>query len=126
MKIKLKQLIDARGAIPSNSSSGSAKTRYKMAKFLVATQDDFQIYAKQYNDIMLECGEANEDGSFGDQSGFIKIKPDMVKTYQEKKADLAEIEVEAPDINFTETELEEMGLSVNDIVRLFPFIKEEE
>ena len=86
------------------------KLVYKLTKF-------FEVVNKE--------AELDEDGKFARSDDGLrkKKKKDRLTVCEEKLQELANLEVEAPDIKFSMDELPE-GLSVQELSYLIPFIEE--
>ena len=124
--MKLIELIEARNALPLDARDASAKTKYKIAKFLMATKPDFDYYSSEYTNIVTAAAKLDEAGQMIiDAKGGLAIDPAKAPDYLKKTKELQEVEVTTETPKFTNEELEEMHLSVGDTLKLFPFIEEE-
>lgn len=123
--MKLKELVDARGVIPMGNTAAPLKTKYKLAKFLSQTGEDFAFYTAEYRKIIDETADKTESGVV-DANGMIHIPADKIEEYNRRVTELNEMKVATPDVSFTTDELEPLALSIESVAKLFPFIKEDE
>ena len=101
------------------------KLVYKLTKFFEVVNKEAEFYREELAKILNEYAERDEDGKVAttDDGLSIKIKKDRLTVCEEKLQELANLEVEAPDIKFSMDELPE-GLSVQELSYLMPFIEE--
>lgn len=101
------------------------KLVYKLTKFFEVVNKEAEFYREELAKILNEYAERDEDGKVAttDDGLSIKIKKDCLTVCEEKLQELANLEVEAPDIKFSMDELPE-GLSVQELSYLMPFIEE--
>ena len=101
------------------------KLVYKLTKFFEVVNKEAEFYREELAKILNEYAERDEDGKVAttDDGLSIKIKKDCLTVCEEKLQELANLEVEVPDIKFSMDELPE-GLSVQELSYLMPFIEE--
>ena len=120
------KLVEARNALPLGNVSASAKTKYKVARFIVASQNDFDYYTTEYTKLVNECAERDESGKIEMKpSGEIAISQDKASEFLSKTKELNEVEVDTVLPKFSVEEIDELGLSVGATLKLFDFIEEE-
>lgn len=124
--MRIKEVLTIRMNIPSASTSGRVSTRYKMAKFMKATEDDYSFYVKQYQDIMNDCALRGEDGNIKHDGERVALNPSKVDEYVRRMEELDGQEVECPSITFSVDELEPFDLSVDALLALDPIIVQKE
>lgn len=118
----LKTILTIRKHLPTDTKAGSIETRYKMAKFLKATADEYEFYVKQYQTIMNECALRKDDGSIETDAERIALDPSKIDEYLARMKELDGTVIEAPGITFTINELAPMELSVEALLALDPII----
>lgn len=104
-----------------------AKVAYKFNRLCIDLNESNEFYQESLERIIMEYGERDEDGSYKktpDGNG-IQIKKDLIQVAQKEINDLWELDVTAPDIEFTIDELDGLQLSIEDFNSMLPFIKEE-
>lgn len=101
------------------------KLVYKLTKFFEVVNKEAEFYREELAKILNEYAERDEEGKIAttDDGLSVKIKKGCLAVCEEKLQELADLEVEAPDIKFTMDELPE-GLSVQELSYLMPFIEE--
>ena len=103
------------------------KTVYKLSKFFDTIKKDADFYREKLAEILNEYAQRDEENKviITEDGKSIKIKEDSISECEQKLKDLADIEVDAPQIKFSLYELPD-GISVQELSLLMPFIKEEE
>lgn len=102
------------------------KTSYKIAKLLLAIDEEAKLYDKQFEGIRDTYAETTEDGNFvfTEDGRNIKIKEGLEKECNAAVLELNNIEVELPNVIFSIDELAESTISAEELVFLFPFIED--
>lgn len=115
----ISELIAIRKCLPTESTKGSIQTKYKIAKFLKATEDDETFFNETMKKIIFECTEKDEDGNVkqAPNGGFF-IKPEEVDSFNERVSELNDTEATNVDIRFTIDELSYFELSAKDLIAL--------
>ena len=102
------------------------KTSYKFAKLFSSINNKFEFYQSQISLIISNYSEKDENGEpVTTTDGNFKIQKDKIDTCQQKIEELANLNVEVPDIKFTFDELEQLELSVGQFMLLMDFCEEE-
>lgn len=103
------------------------KVAFKLNKLLKSIEDHFNFYRDQINNIILEYGQLNEDGSpkLADDGVNYLIREGQQLNFQEKINELSNLIVEIPDdIKFTLDELDQITINVQDMYLFSRFIEE--
>lgn len=90
------------------------RTAYKITKLINEMQPDVDFFKEKYTEINSQY---MVDG---------KVPDDKFHEYQSKIEELLAIEVDLPKTRFTQEELEQLELDLNEIKVLFPLIEETE
>lgn len=103
----------------------SIQTQYKFLKIFNAIQPEIQIINLQKEELAKKYAEKDENGQMlFSEDGGIKIKPDLLLECAKKLEELNEIKITLVDIYFSISELEDLGLTLEDLMYLEPFIKD--
>lgn len=110
-----------------NNEKFSIKTAYKFAKLFKKLTEEKEILDELIKNIFNEYGKKDENGELvQNEKGSILF--DSVQKQTEcmnKLNDLAETEIEIEDFYFSLDEIGDIKASIDDIVGLIPFIKED-
>lgn len=125
--MKLIDLYNAEGLYDKLSSRTdlSIKLVYKLTKFFEVVKKESDFYREELTKILNEYAERDEDDKIATTNDglSIKIKKDCLSECEEKLRELADLEVDEPNVKFNINELPE-GLSVHELGYLMPFIEE--
>lgn len=104
----------------------SVKLAYRLNQIEEICEKKSNFYEITMRDIITRYSEKDSDGNpvFLEDNKSVKIKSDSIAECTEKIQELAELEVEVPDISFTLEELGDIKLSLTEVKALMPFIKE--
>lgn len=104
----------------------SIKTAYKMNKIYERAVQEQTFIQKQQQKIAEKYAQRDTSGNLllTDDKTDILVEPSKMNECKKALRELAEIEVELPDYNFTLDELEPLKLSINDLQPLMNFICE--
>lgn len=104
--------------------SFSIETQYKFLKISKVVQTEQAILNEQKEILVKKYAETDEKGDFiTTKDGGIKIKDEFLTACLEKVVELNSIEISFPDIYFSLSELEPLGLTLQELMYLEPFIK---
>lgn len=104
----------------------SAKVAYKFNKLCIGLNSDANFYQEEVDKLIQQYADREEDGSVKkSEDGGVKIQADKVETVQKEINNLWDLEVDAPNIQFTIEELDDLKLSIEDFNAMLPFIKED-
>lgn len=103
-----------------------AKVAYKFNKLCIGLNSDANFYQEEVDKLIQQYADREEDGSVKkSEDGGVKIQADKVETVQKEINNLWDLEVDAPDVQFTIEELDDLKLSIEDFNAMLPFIKED-
>lgn len=103
----------------------SVQTQYKFLKILKAVQSEIEIFDQQRQSLIKDYAELDENGNIiQSENGGIKIKEDKFEECSEKIREINSIQIQFPDIYFSLDELEPLGLTLEELSLLDPFIKD--
>lgn len=124
--IKVGKLIRAKGVlIPYFKAKLSPKLSYKLMKFINQIETEERFFNEKLKEIINLYGEKDDKGNLIPLDGGIKIKDDEREECNNALEELDSVEVEMPTVDFTLEELNEIKLSIEDMVALSDFIKDE-
>lgn len=117
--MKLSELLEIRKCLPVSSTKGSIQTKYKIAKFLKATEDDETFFNETMKKIIFECVEKDDSGNIkqAPNGGFF-INDEFRDSFSERVIELNDAEATSVDIRFTIDELADFELSAKDLIAL--------
>lgn len=104
------------------------KLAYRLNQIEEICEKKVVFYETKMRDIITRYSEKDNDGNpvFLEDNKSIKISPEHVQECTKKIQELAELDVDLPDIKFTLDQLGELKLSVLEVKALMPFIDEED
>lgn len=110
-----------------NNEKFSVKTAYKFAKLFKKLTEEKEILDELIKNIFNEYGKKDENGELvQNEKGSILFDSAQKQTEcMNKLNDLAETEIEIEDFYFSLDEIGDIKASIDDIVGLIPFIKED-
>lgn len=104
--------------------SFSIQTQYKFLKLKKVVQEELQLY---YNQLagLRQFVEVDEQGQpVVSEDGGIRIKEEDIENCTKLINEINRMEIQLPDIYFSLDELENLGLTLAELDKLSPFIKE--
>lgn len=104
--------------------SFSIQTQYKFLKLKKIVQEELQLY---YNQLagLRQFVEVDEQGQpVVSEDGGIRIKEEDIENCTKLINEINQMEIQLPDIYFSLDELENLGLTLAELDKLSPFIKE--
>lgn len=109
----------------SSRTDLSVVSTYKLLKIFNQLKPDADFYREKLVTILNDYAERDDTGKaiVTENGQKIQIQPDKLEECEQKLQELAEIEIQEPEITFTLNEIPE-GLSVQEFNLLMPFIKE--
>ena len=125
--MKLSDIIKVRGIfLQIKDTKMPIKTSYQIARFLQKTDVDATFYGDKYRDIINDCAELKEDGtpSISDDGQNIKIKEDKIQDCVAMIQELESTEIENFDLKINISDLENSGLTVEQLYILMDYIVE--
>lgn len=125
MKININELVQIGNLCEKFSNRVvSARLAYKLAKLSKAISEDINFYQEKYIEYLEMFGEKDEKGDFVSVSGNIKIISGLEQECKEKFNELNSIEVEIPNIKFSLEELEQLNMTMKDMLVFELFVEE--
>ena len=104
------------------------KTTYKFTRLFKEIEEQVEFFNTTLSDLIEEYGQKDENGNYiltDDQNG-VKIQEDKYEECMSKINELNNLEVNLDYIpNFTLEELDNLELSIEEMVLLMPFITED-
>lgn len=102
----------------------SIETQYKFLKISKVVDNELSIINEQKELLVKQFAEYDENGQIlMNEDGGIKIKEESLNECLKKVIELNQITITFPDIYFSLSELENLGLTLQDLMYLEPFIK---
>lgn len=125
MKININELVQIGNLCEKFSNRVvSARLAYKLAKLSKAISEDINFYQEKYIEYLEMFGERDENGDFISNKGNIKIISGLEQECKEKFNELNSIEVEIPNIKFSLEELEQLNMTMKDMLVFDLFVDE--
>lgn len=127
MTIKMYQVLEFQSFYEKiKDKKMSIKTTYKFSKLLSKLESEFSFYQSEFQKILNNYGEKEENGNFvlTDDGQGVKIKSNCMFDCQKEIKELHNIEINIDDISFTLEELESLEITMGEMNILMPFIKE--
>lgn len=129
MDLKISQVMEFHSVYSTlKEQEMPLKLAYRLNQIEDICEKKVVFYETKMRDIITRYSEKDSDGNpvFLEDNKSIKIKPECIQECTGKIQELAELEVELPDVKFTLNELGELKLSVLEVKALMPFIDEED
>lgn len=129
MDLKISQVMEFHSVYSTlKEQDMPIKLAYRLNQIEDICEKKVMFYEAKMRDIIAKYSEKDNDGNpvFLEDNKSIKIKADCVQECTERIQELAELDVELPDIKFTLDQLGELKLSVTEVKALMPFISEED
>lgn len=100
------------------------RTQYNFIKLYKALEQELEIIGEQEKQLLELYAEKDENGEFIVlENGGYKIISDKLSECQQKVIEMDSVEIVMPDIKFTLDELQNLGLSMEELLLLDDFIK---
>ena len=125
--MKLSDVIKVRGIfLQIKDTKMPIKTSYQIARFLQKTDSDATFYSDKYRDIINECAELKEDGTpdTSEDGMNIKIREDKIQDCVTMIQELEATDVGDFALKINVTDLENSGLTVEQLYILMDYIVE--
>ena len=125
--MKLSEIIKVRGIfLQIKDTKMPIKTSYQIARFLQRTDSDAAFYSDKYRDIINECAELKEDGTpdTSEDGMNIKIREDKIQDCVTMIQELEATDVGDFALKINVTDLENAGLTVEQLYILMDYIVE--
>lgn len=128
MILKMQQVVEFHTTYSKiKEQEMSVKLAYRLNQIEEICEKKNSFYEITMRDIITRYSEKDGDGNPVTLAAInsIKIKSEFIDECAKEIQELAELEVELPDITFTLDNLESLKLSASEVKALMPFIKEE-
>lgn len=113
--MNVKSIIEIRGIFEKRRGEVySFPLALKIVRFLESTKTVDALFRERMIRILDECVEKDEVGDFVPAAGGYKLRTEKIKDYEEKKRELEE-EMTEDTIFFSEKEIEELRLTVDEL-----------
>lgn len=126
MNIKSLQALDA--IYPKiKTKTANVRLLYKMSKLMRQVAADLQFHNEHERALLDIYAQKNEDGSYKltDAQDGVLIIPEKIQEFQEKYAELMNMDYNNYDFEFTFDELEALELTFDEFQAFISFIKED-
>lgn len=99
-------------------------TAFKLNKLYRALKENADFYQKTFTDLIQTYSLKDENGNlrYNEDKTIILIIPEKMEECNTRLRELDELDVAAPEIKFSESELEPLGLSLEEVEILIDFI----
>lgn len=124
--MKLSELIAIRKALPMDATKASIQTRFKIVRFLKATETDAEFYENEASKIIADCAEKDEKNQILHNESGIPIAEDKKELFISRMAELDNTKANCPKLRLSMDEADKLELSVEKLLVLNDFIKEAE
>lgn len=129
MKIKYNKMVQIKNScMKLKDKKLSIKTAYKLAKILKTVEEEDAFFREEYKKILDAYAEKDENNNYvytDENKTNIKIQSALVEEAQNKLFDLENLDIDFPDYSFTFEDFEKIDLSMDDLMGLVDFIKED-
>lgn len=124
--MKLYNLIQIKNIFaPHIQEKLSMGLSYKIFKLIKRIEEEESFFEQKRQEIINEFGEKDGAGQLAiSAEGFVQIPPDRQTAAQKALDELAQLEVELPQIVFTIDELADIKFSIQEVALLEPLLKE--
>lgn len=99
-------------------------TAFKLNKLYRGLKENADFYQKTFTDLIQTYSLKDENGNlrYNEDKTIILIIPEKIEECNTRLRELDELDVAAPEIKFFESELEPLGLSLEEVEILIDFI----
>lgn len=102
----------------------SIETQYKFLRIKKIVENELEIYNEQKDLLVQQYSEKDEGGKIKiDSNNKVIIKKELLKDCAARLHELNSMQISMPDLYFTLDELDGLGLTLDDLMCLEPFIK---
>ena len=122
--MKLINLIQIKNVFKPDMKFGDIQVTYKVMKFLKSIESDVAFYNNKLTEIAQECAEKDGDKIKTDENGNLILANDKISEWNDKIADLANIEIEVPLPSFKLEDFNECNFTLEELSILEPLISE--
>ena len=101
------------------------KTAYKLSKIFSDLQNNIKFYQDSYNKIIDTYAKKDEEGNIiRDSENLIQITLENPQQCEKELVELENMEIILDDLYLSISDLEMIDLTVDQMLNIFPFIKE--
>ena len=127
-KITLGKIINAHRALEEHAGEKvGVKRAFKLFRFRKEATQHEEFYATKLGEIVERYSLKNKKGETRyDEKGNALINTEKIDECKQALAEVENLEIDKPNLDFTLEELSELKMSMNDIARLEDFIRGEE
>lgn len=122
--MKLINLIQIKNIFKPNMKFKDIQVGYKVMKFLKSIESDAAFYDTKLTEIAQECAEKDGDKIKTTENGNLVLAKDKIANWNDKIADLANIEVEVSLPSFKLEDFTECDFTLEELSILEPLISE--
>ncbi len=122
--MKLINLIQIKNIFKPDMKFKDIQVGYKVMKFLKSIENDTTFYDTKLSEIAQECAEKDGDKIKTTENGNLVLAKDKISEWNNKVADLANVEIEASLPSFKLEDFSECNFSLEELSILEPLISE--
>lgn len=101
----------------------SIETQYKFLKLYKKLSEEIDIIDLQRQTIIEKYGERDSEGNYITDGQGVKIKAEYIAECKQCITELDALKIQLPDIYFSIDELSDLGLELQELMLMDPFIK---
>ena len=122
--MKLINLVQINSIFKPDMKFGDIQVGYKVMKFLKSIENDVNFYNSKLTEIAQDCAERDGDKIKTTADGNLVLAKDKVSEWNDKIADLANIEIDISLPSFKLEDFTECNFSLEELSILEPLISE--
>lgn len=122
--MKLINLIQIKNIFKPDMKFKDIQVGYKVMKFLKSIENDITFYNTKLTEIAQECAEKDGDKIKTTENGNLVLAKDKISDWNDKIADLGNIEVEVNLPSFRLEDFNECDFTLEELSTLEPLISE--
>ena len=123
--MKILELVNAKNAFDLNCKfDGDMSLGLKVVKFIKTIETETDFYNKKYSEIIAKYAVKDEDDKVVHEGNEVRIAKEFIEQFSSEMATLNDVDVVAPEIQFTLDELNKCDLTGNGLYALYPFISD--
>lgn len=122
--MKLINLIQIKNIFKPDMKFKDIQVGYKVMKFLKSIENDITFYNTKLTEIAQECAEKDGDKIKTTENGNLVLSKDKISDWNDKIADLGNVEVEVNLPSFKLEDFSECDFSLEELSILEPLISQ--
>lgn len=122
--MKLINLIQIKNVFKPDMKFKDIQVGYKVMKFLKSIESDVTFYDNKLIEIAQECAEKDGDKIKASDDGAILLSKDKIQEWNDKIADLADIDIEVTLPSFKLEDFSQCNFNLEELSILEPLIAE--